>query len=90
MAVALQRLLTERDVPLLLLRTVMLALARHTALARFVCTNVLPLLIQKAVWRDKRLWEGFAKCCRVGVRLRAPADRARAGRVAPIVARRRR
>ena len=64
-AVALQRLLGEREVPVLLLRTVMVALKRHPALSRFVCTNVLPALIRHSLWRDKRRWEGFVKCCQV-------------------------
>jgi hypothetical protein len=64
-AVALQQLVSVRGrkPPLLLLRTVLLALQYYPALARFVCTNVLPPLIVTKIWDDERRWEGFVKCC---------------------------
>jgi hypothetical protein len=64
-AVALQQLVAVRGrkPPLLLLRTVLLALQYYPALARFVCTNVLPPLIQTKIWDDAPRWQGFVKCC---------------------------
>ncbi|XP_051631188.1 symplekin-like isoform X15 [Manacus candei] len=62
LAVALQQLLEQSPLPVLLMRTVIQALASYPRLGGFVM-NVLSRLIMKQVWKYPKVWEGFLKCC---------------------------
>ncbi|XP_013136143.1 PREDICTED: symplekin [Papilio polytes] len=58
----LQRLAEEREIPVLMMRSVLQALTLHPALAA-LATHILSLLIDKEVWCHKVAWEGWVKCC---------------------------
>ncbi|XP_064900323.1 LOW QUALITY PROTEIN: symplekin [Columba livia] len=62
LAVVLQQLMELSPLPVLLMRTVIQALAMYPRLGGFV-TNILQRLIMKQVWKYPKVWEGFIKCC---------------------------
>lgn len=62
LAVVTQQLLEQHPLPVLLMRTVIQALAAYPRLGGFVM-NVLSRLIMKQVWKYPKVWEGFIKCC---------------------------
>ncbi|XP_014288731.1 symplekin isoform X1 [Halyomorpha halys] len=62
LAVVLQHLMEVTPLPTLLMRTVIQALSLHPRLIGFVM-NILQRLISKQVWKQKKVWEGFIKCC---------------------------
>merc|ERR1712083_817530 len=60
--IVLQQLMEQKDIPLLLMRTVIQSVALYPNLIGFTM-NILQRLIVKQVWKQKMLWEGFIKCC---------------------------
>lgn len=62
LAVVMQHLMEVTPLPTLLMRTVIQALSLYPRLIGFVM-NILQRLILKQVWRQKKVWEGFIKCC---------------------------
>lgn len=62
LAMVMQQLMEQDPLPILLMRTVIQSLANYPHLLGFV-TNILQRLILKKVWTQKRIWEGFIKCC---------------------------
>lgn len=62
LTIVLQQLMEQKDIPLLLMRTVLQSVALYPNLIGFTM-NILQRLIVKQVWRQKMLWEGFIKCC---------------------------
>jgi Symplekin tight junction protein C terminal len=62
----LQQLAGVVPTPKLLFRLVLLVLQRHPVLSNFVI-DLLSSFINKKVWTDNTLWEGFIKCCEVGI-----------------------
>ncbi|BET00821.1 symplekin [Nesidiocoris tenuis] len=62
LAVVMQQLMEVTPLPTLLMRTVIQALSLYPRLIGFVM-NILQRLILKQVWRQKKVWEGFIKCC---------------------------
>ncbi|KFM76189.1 Symplekin, partial [Stegodyphus mimosarum] len=62
LAMVMQQLMDQNPLPILLMRTVIQSLANYPHLLGFV-TNILQRLIVKQVWKQKRIWEGFIKCC---------------------------
>jgi len=64
LAVVLQQLSDITPIPSLFVRTVIQAYGKFPKLVAFVIT-ILSKLISKQVWADKRLWEGFIKCCKI-------------------------
>ena len=62
LTIVLTQLMDQKDIPLLLMRTVIQSVALYPNLIGFTM-NVLQRLIVKQVWRQKMLWEGFIKCC---------------------------
>ncbi len=75
LAVVLQQLIDLSPLPQLVMRTVrtspisdtlqlMQTVTRYPKLIGFIMT-LLSRLTTKQVWNDKRLWEGFVKCCKV-------------------------
>jgi len=61
MAVVLSQLYSGA-IPPLFMRTVMQTLKRYKKLLGYI-VEILGNLISKQVWNDKRLWEGFVRCC---------------------------
>ncbi|GAB1598351.1 symplekin-like [Argonauta hians] len=62
LAVVMQQLMELNPLPTLLMRTVLLSLTMCPDLIGHVM-NILQKLINKQVWKQKRVWEGFIKCC---------------------------
>jgi len=62
LAVVINQLLDQTPIPTLLMRTVIQTLALHSKLSGFIM-NTLTRLVQKQVWTEPKIWEGFIKCC---------------------------
>ncbi|XP_037073989.1 LOW QUALITY PROTEIN: symplekin-like [Pollicipes pollicipes] len=62
LAVVLQQLMEQSPLPVLLMRTVIQSLALYNRLIGLVM-NILQRLTSKQVWTQKKVWEGFIKCC---------------------------
>ncbi|XP_064599772.1 symplekin-like [Liolophura sinensis] len=62
LAVVLQQLMDQTPLPTLLMRTVIQSLSMYPRLIGFVM-NILLRLITKQVWKQKKVWEGFIRCC---------------------------
>ncbi|PSN37455.1 hypothetical protein C0J52_11700 [Blattella germanica] len=62
LAVVMQHLMELNPLPTLLMRTVIQSLSLYPRLIGFVM-NILQRLIMKQVWKQKKVWEGFIKCC---------------------------
>jgi len=62
LAIVIQQLMEITPLPTLLMRTVIQSLSLYPRLIGFVM-NVLQRLILKQVWKQKKVWEGFIKCC---------------------------
>lgn len=63
LAVVMQMLIEQTPLPTLLMRTVIQSLTSFPRLINFVMNNILQRLILKQVWTQKKVWEGFIKCC---------------------------
>ncbi|KAA0183331.1 hypothetical protein HAZT_HAZT004412 [Hyalella azteca] len=62
LAEVLQQLLDEPVIPTLFMRTVIMTLTHHPQLLSLII-SVLLKLIEKKVWEQPKIWEGFVKCC---------------------------
>lgn len=62
LAIVLQKLMEEKTIPILLMRSVIQSLANYPKMIVFI-TNILQRLITKQVWKQKVIWDGFIKCC---------------------------
>ena len=63
LTIALQQLLDQPEIPLLLMRTIIQVLKYYPKLIEFVI-NSLQKLILKQVWKHNIIWDGFIKCCK--------------------------
>jgi symplekin len=63
LTIALQQLLDQPGIPLLLMRTIIQVLKHYPKLIEFVI-NSLQKLIPKQVWKHTIIWDGFIKCCK--------------------------
>jgi len=64
LAVVLQQLMDQSPLPTLFMRTVILSLGLCPRLVGFVM-NILAKLINKQVWKQPKVWQGFVKCCQM-------------------------
>lgn len=62
LAAALNQLVEEPDLPVLFMRTAIMAVSTYRSLAGYVSSNLLSRLIVKKVWQNKLLWDGFVLC----------------------------
>lgn len=62
LAVVMQQLIEQTPLPTLFMRTVIQSLAMYPKLVGFVM-NIMQRLINKQVWKQKKVWEGFVRCC---------------------------
>lgn len=62
LSVVFLQLMNQNPLPTLMMRTVLQSLNIHPKLSGFVL-NMLQKLILKQVWKQKKAWEGFRKCC---------------------------
>ncbi|EJD43771.1 hypothetical protein AURDEDRAFT_65903 [Auricularia subglabra TFB-10046 SS5] len=65
LAVVMQQILDEPTVPVLFMRTVILAVQTYSSLVRFVSTTLLSRLITKKIWQTPVLWDGFIRCAKL-------------------------
>lgn len=64
MAVVLSQLSSQTHVPQLFMFTALQTLQRFHKLTGYIIELMINL-IPKQVWADKRLWDGFIRCCKV-------------------------
>lgn len=62
LALVMQNLMEKTPLPTLFMRTVLQALSMYPRLLGLVL-NILQRLILKQVWKQKKVWEGFVRCC---------------------------
>ena len=62
LAIVLQKLMEQPNIPILFMRTVLQSLSMYPNMIGFV-TNILQRLITKQVWKQKLVWDGFIKAC---------------------------
>ena len=62
MMAVLNRLVDEERIPVLFMRTAILAIKSFRSLASYVSTSLLSRLAKKEIWTEPRLWDGFALC----------------------------
>ncbi|XP_053373588.1 symplekin-like isoform X2 [Mercenaria mercenaria] len=62
LALVMQNLMERTPLPTLFMRTVLQALSMYPRLLGLVL-NILQRLILKQVWKQKKVWEGFVRCC---------------------------
>jgi len=62
LGVVMQKLMEQNPLPTLLMRTVIQSVSLYPQMIGFVM-NVLQRLIVKQVWKQKKVYEGFIKCC---------------------------
>ncbi len=56
-------------IPTLFMRTVLQVHGLYEGMRGFIAKNVLGKLVQKKVWTNQQLWEGFIRCCIVRIHL---------------------
>eukprot|EP00871_Galdieria_phlegrea_P000151 jgi/Galph1/1136/GphlegSOOS_G5741.1 len=66
-ATALQQLVEKSPIPILLLRTVIQSLLQFPHLQNFIISVIFARLIDREVWEESHLWEGFIKACQMTV-----------------------
>lgn len=62
LAVAMQLLSEMEPIPTLFMRSMIQSVTFYPRLVGFMM-NILQRLIPKQVWTQKKVWEGFIKCC---------------------------
>jgi len=62
LTIVLQQLMEQKEIPMLMMRTVIQSVSIYPGLVGFIM-NILQRLIVKQVWKQKTLWDGFIKCC---------------------------
>ncbi|CAO1637075.1 unnamed protein product [Parajaminaea phylloscopi] len=62
LAAALNQLVEEPELPVLFMRTAIMAVSTYKSLGGYVSSNLLSRLIVKKVWQNKLLWDGFVLC----------------------------
>ena len=62
LAMVLKQLMELPNLPTLFMRTVLQTHAHFPRLLSFII-NILQSLITKEVWKHRKVWEGFIKCC---------------------------
>jgi symplekin len=64
-AVVLQQLLDQPQIPSVFMRTVIQAITLYKNLVGFVNSMILARLVSKKVWTRPVLWKGFIRCAKV-------------------------
>ncbi|CAL1546360.1 unnamed protein product [Lymnaea stagnalis] len=63
LAIVMQQLMEQDPLPTLLMRTVIQSLSMYPRLIGFVLNILQRLIVKKVVWKQKKVWEGFIRCC---------------------------
>ncbi|CDZ97637.1 mRNA cleavage and polyadenylation factor II complex, subunit PTA1 [Phaffia rhodozyma] len=65
LAVVMQQIVDEPELPTLFLPTIIKSVRTYKSLTGFVSTSLLSRLITKKIWTSPQPWEGFFRCARV-------------------------
>lgn len=65
LAIVLQQLVDQPKLPTIMMRTVLQCISQHKSMVGFL-QNIMTRLINKRIWLQKQLWEGFIRACKVG------------------------
>ncbi|EME26482.1 Symplekin [Galdieria sulphuraria] len=66
-ATCLQQLVEKSPIPILLLRTVIQSILHFPQLQKFIISVIFARLIDREVWKERKLWEGFVKACQMTI-----------------------
>ncbi|KAN0062486.1 hypothetical protein ACQY0O_005017 [Thecaphora frezii] len=61
----LNQILEEPSLPVIFMRTVILAVSTYKSLSGYVSKNLLSRLITKKIWQNPPLWDGFIICAKL-------------------------
>eukprot|EP00127_Corallochytrium_limacisporum_P000589 Clim_evm4s21 gene=Clim_evmTU4s21 len=62
-AVVLQQLSSFQPLPVLMMRLIIQSVKIAPKLLSFVCNTIMIKLIQREIWTNRQLWEGFVRFC---------------------------
>lgn len=65
MMIVLNQIVNQTNVPSLFMATVINCVKKYPEMAVNIVNNILYRLIQKEVWKNNYLWDGFVLCCTV-------------------------
>jgi len=60
-----QQFLQGEKLPLAYMRTIIQTVSRHETLHAWICSELLPRLLEGRVYEDRRQWEGWMRCARM-------------------------
>ncbi|KAI9018296.1 Symplekin tight junction protein C terminal-domain-containing protein [Hyaloraphidium curvatum] len=64
LAIVLQQLVDQPKLPTIMMRTVLQCVTLHKGMIGFL-QSILTRLINKRIWQNKQLWEGFIRACKM-------------------------
>ncbi|KAF8329522.1 Symplekin tight junction protein C terminal-domain-containing protein [Cantharellus anzutake] len=64
-AVGMQQIVDKPTLPVLFMRTVIIAVKTYKSLVPFVARTLMSRLILKKIWTVPQLWDGFMRCARI-------------------------
>ncbi|TKY88669.1 hypothetical protein EX895_002300 [Sporisorium graminicola] len=83
LAAVLNQISDDANLPMLFMRTVIMAVTTYKSLSGYVARNLLSRLITKKIWQNAPLWQGFILCAKqtapssFGALIQLPKDQLR-------------
>lgn len=83
LAAVLNQISEDQNLPMLFMRTVIMAVSTYKSLSGYVARNLLSRLITKKIWQNPPLWDGFILCAKqtapssFGALIQLPKDQLR-------------
>lgn len=83
LAAVLNQISEDQNLPMLFMRTVIMAVSTYKSLSGYVAKNLLSRLITKKIWQNPPLWDGFILCAKqtapssFGALIQLPKDQLR-------------
>lgn len=83
LAAVLNQISEDASLPMLFMRTVIMAVSTYKSLSGYVARNLLSRLITKKIWQNAPLWDGFILCAKqtapssFGALIQLPKDQLR-------------
>ena len=83
LAAVLNQISEDQNLPMLFMRTVIMAVSTYKSLSGYVARNLLSRLITKKIWQNAPLWDGFILCAKqtapssFGALIQLPKDQLR-------------
>ncbi len=83
LAAVLNQISEDANLPMLFMRTVIMAVSTYKSLSGYVARNLLSRLITKKIWQNAPLWDGFILCAKqtapasFGALIQLPKDQLR-------------